>query len=81
MSSKYLCLLTSSSPVRVLSRLFRGKLRGFLETARAQGKLQFSGQLTAFADPTRFHVWLHQLRKKDWVVYAKPRFGGHSGVR
>jgi len=67
-------------PVRVLSRLFRGKLRAFLETARAQGKLQFSGQLAAFADPARFHVWLHQLRKKDWVVYAKPPFGGPEHV-
>jgi hypothetical protein len=67
-------------PVPVLSRLFRGKLLAFLGTAWAQGKLQFSGQLAALADPARFHAWLHQLRQKDWVVYAKPPFGGPQHV-
>jgi hypothetical protein len=67
-------------PVRVLSRLCRGKLLAFLEAAWAQGQLQFSGQLTALADPARFHAWLNQLRQTDWVVYAKPPFGGPEHV-
>jgi hypothetical protein len=67
-------------PVNVLSRLFRGKLLAFLGTAWAQGKFQLSGQLTVLADPARFHAWLHRLRQKDWVVYAKPPFGGPQHV-
>ena len=67
-------------PVNVLSRLFRGKLLVFLEAAGAQGKLEFHGQLTALADPARFRALLHQLRQKEWVVYAKPPFGGPQHV-
>jgi hypothetical protein len=67
-------------PVRVLSRLFRGKLLAFLRDAYAQGKLQFSGRSAAFADPARFQTWLRTLQKCDWVVYAKPPFGGPEHV-
>jgi hypothetical protein len=67
-------------PVRVLSRLFRGKLLAFLREAYAKGKLQFGGQLAALADPARFQTWLRILKKSDWVVYAKPPFGGPEQV-
>ena len=67
-------------PVRVLSRLFRGKLLALLREAFAQGKLGFSGQLAALADPANFHAWLGQLGKPEWVVYAKPPFGGPEQV-
>jgi hypothetical protein len=67
-------------PVRVLSRLFRGKLLAFLQEAYAKGQFQFSGQLAALADPTRFQTWLWTLKKSDWVVYAKPPFGGPEHV-
>lgn len=67
-------------PVRVLSRLFRGKLLAFLRDASANGKLQFSGQLAALADPARFQTWLRTLKTSDWVVYAKPPFGGPEHV-
>jgi hypothetical protein len=66
--------------VRVLSRLFRGKLLAFLRDSYAQGKLQVSGQLAAFTDPARFQAWLRILQKSDWVVYAKPPFGGPEHV-
>jgi hypothetical protein len=56
--------------------LFRGKLLAFLEAAFVEGELQFSGRLTELADPARFHALLNQLRQTDWVVYAKPPFGG-----
>jgi len=67
-------------PVNVLSRLFRGKLLAFLQAAWAEGKLQFHGQLTALAAPARFRALLHQLHQKEWVVYAKPPFGGPQHV-
>jgi len=67
-------------PVRVLSRLFRGKFLAFLRDSYAKGKLQLRGQLTAFANSARFQTWLWKLQKSDWVVYAKPPFGGPEYV-
>jgi len=62
--------------VRVLSRLFR---RLFLEGLRAlhrAGALVFFGDLAGLADAGAFAAWLAPFRKSEWVVYAKPPFGG-----
>ena len=66
--------------VRVLSRLFRRLfLEGLLALHRA-GELAFFGDLSGFADTAAFAVWLAPFRKSDWVVYAKPPFGGPEAV-
>ncbi len=67
-------------PVRVLSRLFRGKLLALLRQAFAEGTLEFFGQLADLAEPARFHAWLRKSNKTEWVVYAKPPFGGPEHV-
>ena len=67
-------------PVRVLSRLFRGKLLALLRQAFAEGRLEFFGQLADLAEPARFHAWLRKSKRKEWVVYAKPPFGGPEHV-
>ncbi|HEY6373798.1 MAG TPA: IS91 family transposase [Candidatus Sulfotelmatobacter sp.] len=67
-------------PVRVLSRLFRGKLLAFLRQAYAEGKLKFFGKLAHLAEPARFHVRLRESLNTEWVVYAKPPFGGPQEV-
>jgi hypothetical protein len=67
-------------PVRVLSRMFRGKLLALLREAFAEGKLEFFGQLADLAEPARFDAWLRQCKKTEWVVYAKPPFGGPEHV-
>jgi Putative transposase/Transposase zinc-binding domain len=67
-------------PVRVLSRVFRGKYLELLRAAFAQGKLVFSGRLGALADAQRFAAWLRPLYAKQWVVYAKKPFGGPAQV-
>jgi Putative transposase len=67
-------------PVRVLSRLFRGKFLAFLRRAFADGKLKFFGQLADLAEPARFHAWLRTSLNTEWVVYAKPPFGGPKDV-
>ena len=67
-------------PVRVLSRLF---LRLFIEkiaAAHAQGALSFFGELAGLADPQVFAAHLAPLRRTEWVVYAKPPFGGPAAV-
>lgn len=67
-------------PVKVLSRLFRGKFLALLRDAFARGKLQFHGKLTPLRAPARFHAFLRPLQDAEWVVYAKPPFGGPEYV-
>jgi hypothetical protein len=65
-------------PVRVLSRLFR---RIFLEKlVAARERLSFFGELAYLADPAAFAGHLAPLRRTEWVVYAKPPFGGPAAV-
>ena len=63
-------------PVKVLSRVFRGKFVAGLKTAFHQDKLEFHGHLAPLAEPRTFAAWLRSLFRHDWVVYAKPPFGG-----
>jgi hypothetical protein len=67
-------------PVRVLSRVFRGKFLAGLRHASAQGQLQFSGTATEWARAESFEGLLSQAAQTDWVVYAKPPFGGPEQV-
>lgn len=67
-------------PVRVLSACFRNRfLNGLLELFD-KGRLQFPGEIAPLADRSSFRRFLDPLRRKDWVVYAKPPFGGPSQV-
>ena len=45
-----------------------------------QDRLQFHGSLQQLASPGAFSHFLWQLGQKDWVVYAKPPFGGAEHV-
>lgn len=67
-------------PVRVLSRVFRGKYLELLRRAFDGGKLSLPGRLAALRDPPAFAAWLRPLYQKDWVVYAKRPFGGSAQV-
>jgi len=63
-------------PVKVLSRVFRGKFVAGLKRAFRQGKLSFSGSLQPLAREKAFHTFLRPLFRQDWVVFAKRPFGG-----
>jgi hypothetical protein len=67
-------------PVRVLSRRFRRRLLTLLREAYSHGKFRFSGQLADLSDAAHFERWLQTLERSDWVVYAKPPFGGPEHV-
>jgi Putative transposase len=67
-------------PVRVLSRVFRGKYLAGLRDAHARGRLRFFGRHAPLADPAAFHAFVRPLYRTDWVVYAKPPFGGPARV-
>jgi hypothetical protein len=67
-------------PVRVLSRVFRGKFLALLGNAFDRGKLSFHGKLRALADAGEFRRRLTATAQTEWVVYAKPPFGGPEQV-
>src|SRR6266403_2112183 len=67
-------------PVAALSRVFRGKFAAGLKQLFLQHKLQFHGSLQSLAEPRRFHAFLRLLFRENWVVYAKPPFGGPEHV-
>jgi len=59
-------------PVKVLSRLFRGKVLAYLKKSWESKELEFSGALAKLQN--QFTVLLNDLYKMEWVVYAKPPF-------
>ena len=67
-------------PVKVLSRVFRGKFVAGLKRLFRRKRLGFHGNLKHFSRPSRFQTFLRQLFRRDWVVYAKPPFGGPEHV-
>ncbi|HEY4050095.1 MAG TPA: IS91 family transposase, partial [Acidobacteriaceae bacterium] len=63
-------------PIKVLSRVFRGKFLAALKTAFREGTLQFHGHLAPLMESRTFAAWLRLLFRHNWVVYAKRPFGG-----
>jgi hypothetical protein len=67
-------------PVRVLSRLFRRIFLAGLMELHAAGQLKFFGEAQSLAERRAFLRHLAPLRRKNWVVYAKPPFAGPQAV-
>lgn len=67
-------------PVKVLSRVFRGKFVSGLKRAFREQRLEFPGQLQPLSGKDNFNKMLRMLFRRDWVVYAKPPFGGPEYV-
>lgn len=61
-------------PVKVLSRMFRGKLLHHLKGAYQTGTLQYAGT------QQKFSRTIDTLYRREWVVYAKEPFGGPQQV-
>jgi hypothetical protein len=67
-------------PVRVLSRLFRRLFLDHLQQAFQAQQLAFFSELAVYAAPDAFARLIATLNTIDWVVYAKPPFGGPANV-
>ena len=63
-------------PVRVLGRVFRGKVLHALEAAIDQGRLRTANEAANRAAAKRMRRLLQAAARKAWVVYAKPPHGG-----
>src|SRR5262249_14566448 len=64
-------------PVRVLSRVSRGKLVAGPRAAIGAGELRLPA---ALAEPAARAGWYAALYAQEWVVYTKPPFGGPERV-
>jgi hypothetical protein len=67
-------------PVRVLGALFRRLFLTRLMALYEAGRLSFYGRMTHLTDRRAFLRHLAPVRKKRWVVYAKPPFAGPEAV-
>ena len=67
-------------PVRVLGKLFRRLFLTRLTQFYDTGKLAFFGPLASLSERRAFLRHLAPVRKKRWVVYAKPPFAGPEAV-
>nr|WP_245991869.1 IS91 family transposase [Blastomonas fulva] len=67
-------------PVRVLGALFRRLFLTRLIALHDAGKLGFFGSLAHLAERRAFLRHLSPVRRKRWVVYAKPPFAGPEAV-
>jgi len=67
-------------PVRVLSRLFRRLFLALLREAFEARTLKFFNAMAGLEDPRAFERYLAPVARTEWVVYAKPPFGGPERV-
>jgi len=67
-------------PVRVLGKLFRRLFLTQLMELHGAGRLQFFGDQSRLSDRHTFLRHLAPAHKTNWVVYAKPPFGGPEAV-
>jgi hypothetical protein len=74
------CRTSFFLPVRVLSSRFRNVFLVHLRKAFRDGKLRFHGEMASLARPEAFEALCRQAGRSNWVVFAKPPFGGPEQV-
>ena len=65
-------------PVKVMSRLFRGKFLFYLK--KMFNELQFNGSIAQLSEPCHFEEILRILYQKEWYVYCKRPFKTTNSV-
>lgn len=68
------------APVKVLSRLFRGKFLYHLTKATASGDLTYSGEIAFLKDREPFRRYVTGLYRRERVVYCKKPFRNTNHV-
>ena len=67
-------------PIRVISRLFRGKYLAELKQLWEDGKLEFHGSAEPYQNHHTFKELLDTCYSKEWVPYCKKPFNGAESV-
>ncbi len=63
------CRKNYFAPVKVMSRLFRGKFLDYLKKSYKQEKLLLIGEISQLESKKEFQNLLDTLYQKEWVVY------------
>jgi len=69
-----------AQPGRLDLSVFRGKFVAGLKRRFQQHQLTFAGTLQPLANEKAFRSFLRPLFRENWIVYAKPPFGGPHHV-
>ena len=67
-------------PVKVLSKVFRGKYMAELKSLYQDNKLEFHGSSEKYRNSYNFKELLNTCYKKDWVPHCKKTFNGAQSV-
>ena len=67
-------------PVKVMSKLFRGKYMAELKTLWEEKKLQFHGSSEKYRNHYAFKELLNICYDKDWIPHCKKTFNGAQSV-
>ena len=67
-------------PVKVMSKLFRGKYMAELKTLWEEEKLQFHGSSEKYRNHYAFKELLNICYEKDWIPHCKKTFNGAQFV-
>lgn len=67
-------------PIRVISKVYRGKFMACFKEACQKGKIKFEGQLKGYSNSEEFKVLVDHLYQKEWVVYCKEPFSNPMRV-
>jgi hypothetical protein len=67
-------------PVKVLSRIFRGKFLYFLKEAFKENKLKFRGEIKNLVFEQDFQSLINKLYGTEWITYCKKPFKGPEQV-
>jgi hypothetical protein len=61
-------------PVKVVSRLFRGKFLAYLKKAYTKGRICFPGNIAPLREESSFKALMDTLYGQEWNVHCKPPF-------
>jgi hypothetical protein len=61
-------------PLKVVSRLFRGKFLAYLKKAYGEGRISFPGKIAHLKEESALKALLNTLYGQEWNVYCKPSF-------
>ena len=67
-------------PVKVLSKVFRGKYMNALKSLYKDNKLEFHGSSEKYRNSYNFKELLNSCYEKNWVPYCKKTFNGAQSV-
>lgn len=67
-------------PIKVISRVYRGKFMAYFKEACQKGQIQFKGEQERLANANELQALLNLLYQKEWVVYCKEPFSSPMRV-